>query len=333
MRQIFSILLLCAVSATFPVQAQTVINLDNPKAISKGRKCNVLQVVDSRLERDYLGTARSGLNNRIKRVIIANGNLGNTVDTWFKTALPRQAELPEVVIKINRLGVWEEMHYAAEVAKISADFEFYRKIGQQWYFLRDMRYWHNEPSGINATKLHEGNLEGALKAVCQFLNDSIDWAVTPVQQVSEADIMKRALPAVLSDSVLVPGAYKNFREFRANKPTVASRIEDKNGEKSLSIQNSKGKYKRVKPTDKLWGFSDGKDIYIHQQGVFFKLEPREGSTLKFYGYDVVRRNTRINNSAAAFGLIGALITANNASSEPDNLFLIDWESGSFYHAH
>jgi hypothetical protein len=333
MRQIFSILLLCAVSATFPVQAQTVINLDNPKAISKGRKCNILQVVDGRLEREYLGTARSGMSNRIKRVTIAGGNLGSVVDKWFKTALPRQSELPEIVIKINRLGIWEETHFSSEVAKISADFEFYQKTGQQWYFLSDMRYWHNEQSGFNATKLHEGNLEGALKAVCLFLNDSINWSAPPTQLVTEAEIMERATPKILVDSVIIPGAYKNFREFRANKPTVASRIEEKNGEKSLMVQNAKGKYKRVKPTDRVWGFSDGKDIYINQQGVFFKLEPREGNTLKFYGYDVVQRNTRISNSAAMFGIIGGVIAASNASSEPDNLFLIDWESGSFYHAH
>jgi hypothetical protein len=75
---------------------------------------------------------------------------------------------------------------------------------------------------------------------------------------------------VFTDVAPNKGVYKSFDEFKANKPYLTNFVMRKNEKEppSLYIIDEKG---NETFTRKVWGVSDGENIYIMQSGLLFKL--------------------------------------------------------------
>jgi len=128
------------------------------------------------------------------------------------------------------------------------------------------------------------------------------------------------------------GLYLNFEHFRNNTPvdSVFSVEKTKKGD-YLYVKNQKGE--EILQTD-LWGYCDGKDIFIFGAENYFKLS-RYGNTFIVYGAKDFTSTRRLRMN---FGLIDLAIpnsaysknkTANSYSLVL-NLLQLDMESGELY---
>ncbi|OJY86296.1 MAG: hypothetical protein BGP13_05885 [Sphingobacteriales bacterium 40-81] len=142
--------------------------------------------------------------------------------------------------------------------------------------------------------------------------------------------------AILNDS-LQKGIYLTFDELRNNKPSVKEFVV-KAGEKNddIYIKNALGKEILIR---ELYGYSDGKNIFISSAGSFFRLY-RSGNTFNFYGAKLLKkvRDFRLGETAAAalvFGGAPALIPYNTTKPGYNfklthNPYQLDMETGDIY---
>ena len=311
-----------------PVFAQKIIELNKSRLDVGKRRFNISQVTDVRFDTTRLGIARVGLGNR-KEPIVLEGALTVVLQQYFTAKMPAQPDLPNVVLRVSRLGLWEEITSTGmEGARVAVDFEFFLQKGERYAFLGDRKFRHTEGLGANVTKYHDDNLRAALQSAVDYLQDSVDWETTE-SLAADADmqsISQRTTPRILTEAQLTAGAYKNFTDFRNNSPRLPIDYEEKDRQRILMIEGKKGKFRRVKPDDKVWGFCDGKDVYINQFGTFYKLEKMPGNKFQFFGVDYDKKLSNIAVGQASFGLIGALIA--NEMTKSRN-YVVDWETGSF----
>jgi len=328
MKKLLLFVCLIFAGSTAPVFAQMVLVLNKSRLDVGKRRFNISQVIDVRYDTTRLGIARVGLSNR-KEPLVLEAPLPQVMMSYFTAKMPVQADLPNVVLRVSRLGLWEEITpNGTEGARVAVDFEFFLQKGAQYASLGDRKFRFTEGLGTNVTKYHDNNLRAALQSAVDYLQDSVDWKTTDAipADVSPEQLSQRNMPRILTDVQLTAGAYKNFTDFRNNKPRLPIDFEEKDGQRILQIEGKKGKYRRVHPDDKVWGFCDGKDLYINQFGTFYKLEKKPGNKFQFFGVDYDKKLSNMVMGQATFGLIGALIAGEMTKSRN---YVVDWETGSF----
>lgn len=130
----------------------------------------------------------------------------------------------------------------------------------------------------------------------------------------------------------VKGIYFSFDDFKNNSPSPREFTVDKNKTGDfLYLKNEKGE--DILCTD-LWGYSDGKDMFMFSATNYFKLH-RTHNSFKIYGAKefTARRNIRAN-----FGLIDIVSpNSNYAKAQTRNkyylvksFFQLDMETGELY---
>ncbi|MCH2214871.1 MAG: hypothetical protein MK086_06835 [Flavobacteriales bacterium] len=137
----------------------------------------------------------------------------------------------------------------------------------------------------------------------------------------------------IQSKTLKKGGYKTFQEFLKNEPTLVDSFNlelkprtNKNWEGTTQvIPRLAEKNKKMK---KVWGFSDGKDIYIFHQVEFFPVS-FTGGGFYFLGYDLL--NTDGATAAAVMGgAIGGAIHASNQKAKSIR-YEIDIDTGEAIH--
>lgn len=320
------LLLLLGFSAS--LSAQKVLELNKSRLEVGKRRFNIVEVIDTRFDTSRLGVARVGMGNR-KEEIKLSVSLTAAFQQYFTAKLPYNADLPDVVLRVSRLGLWEETNLlSAEGARVAADFEFFLQQGDGFAYLGDRKFRFTEGLGSDVTKYHDDNLRTALQAAVDFLQDSVDWqtATALPANTTREELTRRTIPPMITDTAWVTGAYKNFTDFRNNNPRIPVQIEQKDGESVLLIEGKKGKFRRAKPDDRIWGFCDGKKLYINQFGTFYELSKKGENTFEFYGVDYDKKMSNAAIGAGAFGAIGGLIAGSMTKSRH---YMVDWETGSF----
>lgn len=328
MKKLFPTLFLFLLGFTGSLAAQKVLELNKSRLDVGKRRFNIVEVIDTRYDTTRLGIARVGMSNR-KEVILLSGSLPAVFQQYFTAKLPHEANLPQIALRVSRLGLWEEINVlGSEGARVAADFEFFLRQGDGYAYLGDRKFRFTEGLGTNVTKYHDDNLRAALQAAVDYLQDSVDWktATALPAHTTREELTRRNLPRILTDAAPVTGVYKNFTDFRNNNPRIAAQIEEKDGTSVLLIEGKKGKFRRVKPDDRIWGFSDGKNMYINQFGTFYQLNKVGENSFQFYGVDYDKKMTNAAVGSAAFGLIGGLIAGEMTKSRN---YVVDWETGSF----
>lgn len=119
-------------------------------------------------------------------------------------------------------------------------------------------------------------------------------------EIEEYNKQRFNLP-VLTDT-LQKGVYITFEEFKNNKPSIAAYVikPDKKND-DIYVKDNKGKEILIR---ELYGYSDGKDIFISSAGNFFRLY-RSGNSFNVYGAKYLKkvRDPRIlESSVAGIGL-------------------------------
>ena len=327
MKKLFLLTLSCCILAA-SLPAQKVIELNKSRLDVGKRRFNIVRVIDVRFDTTRLGVARVGLDNR-KEKIVLTPSLPVAFQQYFSAKLPNAPDLPNVVLRVSRFGLWEEINVlGSEGARVAADFEFFLQQGDRYAYLGDRKFRFTEGLGSDITKYHDDNLRAALQSVVDYLQDSVDWKTVSElpANTSQDSLLLRTIPRMLTDAAPVTGAYKNFTDFRNNSPRLAAQIEEKDGASVLLIEGRKGKFRRVKPDDRIWGFSDGKNMYINQFGTFYQLNKIGENAFEFYGVDYDKKMTNAAVGQAAFGLIGGMIAGSMTKSRH---YVVDWETGSF----
>jgi hypothetical protein len=138
---------------------------------------------------------------------------------------------------------------------------------------------------------------------------------------------------VMKDSLLVPGVYLTFEEFKSNSPSV-TRFEvtkDKLND-FIYIKQSDG---RQVPLSDVWGYCDSSNqIFVRLKYNYFKLQRRQNA-FYVYGSNQTVREFHTGYYPGYPGIYGSsYITVGSITTEDYVLtlkpFQLDWETGELY---
>jgi len=182
-------------------------------------------VIDTRVNKEDIGTARTGMFNSITKVQMENGLDYSFLEYYSNSFQVGNDKLP-ILINITDFSVEEKMVPFQEKALTEAKFEFYLKRGDKYtkIFIKKLTVEHG--SAVDCTKFHEENVRKiAQDMIKSFIDFGFDVSkISPdSKEFTKAELlqMKNGNTGAESSSekrTLVTGnsfIYKNWKKTRS----------------------------------------------------------------------------------------------------------------------
>jgi hypothetical protein len=299
---------------SFPLMLSAQKTFEFPAQIDKMKGVNkqfyIDKVIDARNIRfdNYIGRVQTGVFNARNDAFL-NNPLADELTRVVHKLLPNSTDSIELILKVNRLKIWEQTFYVTEEACVFGDFELILKRDSTYYVVDSYNSLVRKRSGWDVTGSHIKNITNVIRLVLDTFQTRQNWLnpTTGAQPLAAADILRKNTPNILIDSVRKKGVYRHFGEFLTNKPSLPMVYIEKNGKKIVLTLDEVGHKKELDSTTDAWGFCDGKDIFICNLGDFLPLQ-LENDAFLFRGYDPLKQVKR-QQTGAVFGLIGAAIAS------------------------
>lgn len=299
-------LLIALLFGFIPIHAQTLISLPGKKSLLDKPNFYIAEIIDARSNKETIGVVQKGLTNQLETAQFANALQKEFQNSLGELRHPHEDRTP-LLMRILKINVFERTLYTKETAIAEVVIEFYTKTG-----LRSSRLVKSTGStvitnGIDVTRSHGKNIERCLALCLHQVNVTLGKkmhttdqpVITDYSQLFQAPtIFDKNNYRIFNDTFLVKGVYKNVIEFRENSPGIMTdfSLHEKTnytgsayGVTRGEIQTAEGKEANV------WGYSDGKQIFIKLGEEFFPLFV-EDDIFWFEGYDVSNYKLNLNVS-------------------------------------
>ncbi|WP_276504273.1 hypothetical protein [Terrimonas pollutisoli] len=309
-----------------------------------------IRVYDSRFDTSCLGIIKNGVSSRL-RLLKSRRNLRHELKAFFThlaDPILKDSVDVELCCFVKKLILSD--HIVTDVneeKKLSAKkydteenggllfiAEFYAWVNN--YYIPLCRFDTILGGDKNIIRGGDQYLQDALKASLQKVA-TVNWEKAMLKnnklsrdKISEYNNTRFNL-AILN-SHPAKGIYRNFEDFKNNTPLPIEYTLDKNKTGDfLYVKNEKGEDTLYM---NLWGYSDGKDMFIFSASNFFKLH-RSNNGFKIYG---AKDFTSKRNLRANFGLIDLVSPNSNYSKSQTrskyylikSFFILDMETGELY---
>lgn len=294
-------LLLCLVVLTEALYGQTMVKLTDGGVKIKNPTFYIDEIVDARSNKDIIGIVQRGLKNE-KQTAVLDGDIVSV----FRIAIGKLAEANKVstpvAMRILKLNVFERTLISSETGVAEVIIEFYVKKESGYVFIMDAGSTAMS-KGLNVTGSHARNIERCLEDCFDQLNKSLfDFTWNNSKTVNREVLL--AIPDILDDYTFpiltateVPsGVYRNFVEFRNNKPgaRLSSSPDKMNSASSYDIRQGK-LYSEDGEESDVWGYFDGDKFFVKVGLEFFELAIDDG-IFWFNGYDISKIESKLNMS-------------------------------------
>ncbi len=319
--------------AIAPCAAQSYeVELSGQALAVPGRTFYIKQVLDGRRVRAGIGTVRRGMGNVPQRADL-KPTVTQALQTLLTQQLPPQPTDHPVLALVRNLHVQEDITLTSEQAtdEVALDFYLLDEQGNAHFALATSETVQSK--GLETTNRHPRQLAQALQA-CLTPLTQVDWAAVaaqPGRPLAELQGPPPAAPlaySVLTDSIRPAGFYRTFLDFRNNSPVTSPTLEVVpervfgKGWGGIStytpyLQEPDGK--RGAQLRGIWGFSDGRQVYIFHHKRYWQLT-RQGNTFGFVGPSTADPGA-VSTGALIGGLAGGAIAAASTSGRPTDYTL------------
>jgi len=310
---IFLISILCCGSAytqtkTIPLNAENTFIIDiKPDTGNQvtGKPIYVVEVFDFRDDSSSLGYNYSTAYKKHRRYVFetpVSVKLSNWLGNYLRISENKNAGY-KLLVCLKKLRISEEVAVAGfkdgHQANSIDDWES-GVILKTEFFLHDGNFYYpmyKFDSIITiSSKLPEHAAEylnEAFKAsLSKLYKINMDLVLSKARKMALDDIFnyskKYEKAPILSSAIYKKGAYANFEEFKLNTPSILD-IEYKKGKMGdmLYVKKDGLEY----PDRTVWGFSDGKSLFINSCDKFSELI-QEGNTYYFKGIKGITRKAQ-----------------------------------------
>jgi hypothetical protein len=286
-----------------PVYSQTLISLSGKKAAIKNPKFYISEIIDSRSNKEIVGIVQRGMNNKQEIAHFKNGFQDELKNCLVEFLQPRTGLTP-LIVRVLKLNVFERTLLTSETAIAELVVEFYTNTDQGIILVKSAGSTVTS-NGIDVTRSHGKNIELGMADCLSQVNTVLSEHPT-VFDVSSPfeykklfetpDVLEEYKYPILKDTSLVKGVYKNFIEFRDNAPGIIMdfSIKEKANYTGAAYDATKGVVKTADgKVSNVWGYSDGKRIFIKLGEEFFQVFVEEG-IFWFDGYDISDFKTNVS---------------------------------------
>ncbi|MFS4467552.1 hypothetical protein [Maribacter sp. 2210JD10-5] len=279
----------------------------------KEQEFYVSEVVDFRRYKGSVGVAVKGLFDAEVPAKFSEDFVIHLTNT-LNVLLPKNETRIPLTVRVRKLFVSESISTFYELGRCEVVLEFLR--------LRDSRYYSLgtfssvvEKKGLDLTETHHERISDALTD-CIYQFSKSDWKNTNMRFGRS----KQKPHLFTTGNHLKRGLYLSFENMVSNSPVTDTEYDIKNIKRTKDLDRyqiyRKGTKKRIK---NLFGFSDGKSVYISASTFISAQYFLKSKTMGRYIY--FEDEFTLPGMGLAFGWIGALASLENRG------IILDSESG------
>lgn len=289
MKYLLGVCALWLVVLTGHGQSRHLIDLSGQPFDNPLRAGGITAVLDARPDRTSLGWVQVGLGNTQTPVDLKNGLVPALQQLLQPAAGP--AAQPAYALRVHRLSVGEITTASSETGSVELVVDVLRPRPDGQYDLLWRAAEMVESKGMDVTSKHPANIVAALRACLQQF-EAAGPASLPTAAVLPAEQAAAPLEPLVpltpyplqTDAVRRAGVFQTFDEFRRNAPSntkvAVISITPRTGaewagtsEVEVYYVDEKGYRSTVRG---VWGYSDGRDLYILYRRHYYQLTPEAG---------------------------------------------------------
>lgn len=310
------------------------ISLENHALALNDFNFYVADVVDALTDKHCIGfVQKKGLENTKIPAM-----LGESIESEFRALLtksfPKDGNKIPLTIRINKILIYELVYsggYKYAFSEINITF-LHR---QEDYFIElfDIGASVNKSNDIkgvgDVTEYHPDNILRVLEFCFRQFKDAANKTKLSSTKISLSELTNNPLNKqnypIHAATEYPKGIYHNFADFRNNlpDPSYPFKVKYKRKKREAKIIWADGST----ASNGIWGFSDGKTIYINIDGAFHALW-KEGRDFKVTAPSLQRSNP-VYFGGAIGGIVGAIIMSQLDFPEGiDEEYEIDFSTGS-----
>jgi hypothetical protein len=258
MRKTFILIILLYSSIAFAAK-EHLIELEGDSLLFKNFRINITEVIDKRESRDNIGYTMKGLFDVLKPVRL-KGGIESALSCYMNKMFISDSSFKPIKIHIKELLITEEDFTIEQKGACHLVMEFIDSTGKLLY----MTDYKSSFSAFEASGKYEGLLKHLIKksilAFSLFDSKYHPYIDLLNQQDNYYPILQCSNPQ--------KGFYANFREFQANNPSLQFAFEVEEvagrGRKYYKIKLKDTSIDSNVLFDLIYGFSDGKTVFIKQ---------------------------------------------------------------------
>ena len=316
-----------------------IISLKDLTVSSNLKGYYVDSVINASVEDSCIGFVQKGMLNRQEPAFLMPG-IATEVGNCLKRSFPKSDSAIPLIIRINHLYIYELTSLTKELSGIIVSISFITKInnGYNDEFLAGSSF---EKTGLDVTGFHPHNIIVAFGNCFDDFSRMVETGMLHPQKISENDLILNPFKhpekfAIFQKPHVRKGLFESFYSFRDCTPdtvtpfSVEYHLQKKDSARlRASINISSG----LSPK-KIYGFSDGKNIFVWAGSGFARVNWEENSTTLW----VIKSDANNGPSSGVFigtllgGAIGGALAGLPTKSSSDMVdgcgkFTIDYKTG------
>lgn len=289
----------------------------------------VEKVIDVRDAGNYIGFVRKGLGDRKVPATLGEQSAADELQMLFNRSFANMPGKRPLTIRVNKLLIYEVVYTSKAYAFAEVNLTFLAKNGDVYVELYETGTMVSK-QGLEVTGSHEKNLIQALDICFKQFRAFAKRGVLKGTTVSTEELLvnpigKRHYP-IETASEYPKGIYYSLSDFLNNTPdtSVEFTVEYKPKKKEEDLEAIPHWTDPVLNHTALWGFSDGKQIFVFLDG-YFHLIQKEANNFIVYAPDL-KKGGAVMTGAILGGLVGALLA--DALENPKEIkYKIDFSTG------
>ena len=290
----------------------------------------VERVLDARADQYCIGMVQKGLTNIKVPAFLGNG-VAEELLALFSVSFKNTSDKKPLIVKVNELKIYEVTYTSREYAFAEVNVSFLQKEGDHYVELFEIGHLV-EKSALDVTASHDDNISNAL-AVCftqfrdQYQKGKI-WSKPMDPAALTLHTLNHAYPIQAAEQY-PKGVFKTFADFRNNDPDteVAFSVEYDQKRKKEQVEAIPIWKDKTFEDQHIWGFSDGKNLFIQVDRSFYLLE-KEERTFIVHAPSEAKGNAAVVGGILG-GLVGALLfDALDASKGKEMRYKLDFTTGA-----
>lgn len=275
---------------------------------------HIEKVVNVASEKHCIGYIQRGLSAKMIPVFFRQGTEAELTD-YLNRSLPNNGKTKAIYLQVNKIYVSEATYYNNEVAVASASLTFYEKVEGGYNELFTSCYTLTRRV-LDATSIHNKNMNDCLATCFELFLKRKEANMLEHKFIPEKDMDKITFSAenfeITKGLPIHKGIFNTYNDFLYNTPDTLTQFRVKYSTNDLpQDQAVRMEYKNYLDEKEIWGFSDGKNIYIkHFNKAFYPLFFENG---RYYMWSSPppTQDQLLGSAVAAgfFGLIGGVIAS------------------------
>lgn len=321
------LLSLCLLLAAHTASANDFyISLKDEKITVPDFPYRIADIMDAREQTYCIGMVQRGMGNRRAPAFLKAG-LKAEFDYLFANSFPQNGEAKPLVLRVNRLQIYEITSANREVAIVELGLTFLEKEGDALVEIHETGITL-EHSGLDVTKAHDTNIANAVeKCLLDLLYRRRRGLLYrhPAGTPRTCPMVQEATPRA--------GIFHTFSDFRENTPlndaAYTFTLDIKENSKN-NIVRAKPDWQKKAPEGDIWGLSDGQHVYLNLGANYFRLIKENGEFLLF-GPSPKDNTGAVLLGSVLGGVVGGLIAgamSGDYSSKEMTTYKIDLNTGA-----